>query len=328
MELNINEIITDPFILREGYIHRDGFVFTFGQEFPAVFNRIVIRSPQRGRSDGMRMGYSTRTLVEHIEFIHTYQIEKALLICDKLDFILECPTIKDIEVWPSYEAGPAFDYSALYSMPNLRRIDCRTVYGDSEQYRTTVNYSKIAGLEGISMVGDGHIGYANVSTLKELWISGNRRIRNFFDASCSIVLQEATFLKCGIQNLEGIETHSNLRALSLWHNYSLTDISALERVSKTLSELSIDACGKINDFTVLNSLGNLEYLSLDGSNTLPNLAFLQKMRALKVFTFTMKVEDGDLSNCMEIPYVSCKNRKHYNLKDKDLPKSLPQDRLI
>lgn len=35
----------------------------------------------------------------------------------------------------------------------------------------------------------------------------------------------------------------------------------------------------------------------------------------------MKVEDGDLTPCLQVPYVhSVKNRKEYNLKDKDLPK--------
>lgn len=34
----------------------------------------------------------------------------------------------------------------------------------------------------------------------------------------------------------------------------------------------------------------------------------------------MNVEDGDLSKCLNVPYVNCKNRKHYNLKNKDLPK--------
>ena len=35
----------------------------------------------------------------------------------------------------------------------------------------------------------------------------------------------------------------------------------------------------------------------------------------------MNVQNGDLSPCLNLSYVYCqKNRKHYNLKDKELPK--------
>ena len=36
----------------------------------------------------------------------------------------------------------------------------------------------------------------------------------------------------------------------------------------------------------------------------------------------MNVMDGDLSLCMNVPYASCRNKKHYNLKDSDLPKQI------
>lgn len=324
VRLDINEIITDYHILCEGYIYRDGFVFTFGQNNPAILNRLVIRKPERARANETRMGYSYRSLEEHIALINEYQIEKVHIMCDDLSFILKCPSIKDIKVLPSYDAKENFDYSVLYRMPNLRSISCGTLYGDCGQYKTTVNYSMIKGLEEISMVGDGHIGYEKVPTLKEMWISGNKKIHSFEGISCSPILQEVTFLRCGVQSLDGIENHKMMKSLTLWHNYSLRDISALAQVSDTLTELVIDACSKIKDFTVLDCLDNLEYLSLDGNNTIPNLDFLKKMKRLKVFTFTMNVENGDLSKCIDVPFVSCRNRKHYNLKDKDLPKNIPQ----
>ena len=34
----------------------------------------------------------------------------------------------------------------------------------------------------------------------------------------------------------------------------------------------------------------------------------------------MNVTDGDLTSCKNIPYVYCKDKKHYNLKNDDLPK--------
>ena len=53
------------------------------------------------------------------------------------------------------------------------------------------------------------------------------------------------------------------------------------------------------------------------------LDFLRRMPKLKTFVLSMTVEDGDLTPCLEIPYASCdKIKRHYNLKEKDLPKNL------
>lgn len=61
-------------------------------------------------------------------------------------------------------------------------------------------------------------------------------------------------------------------------------------------------------------------LRLDGGQTLPDLSFLRNMPKLRIFTFSMTVEDGDLRPCLDVPYVYCsKIKRHYNLKGKDLP---------
>lgn len=317
----INDIVTDPYTLRQGYIYRDGFVFREGQQYPSIFNRIFIRKPERAKIDESTRGFADRTLEEHIELINMYKIEKAHIICDNLDFILECPSLNDIVVWPSLDADEKFDYSVLYKMPWIKRLSCKIRYGELEQHKATLDFSKVAGLENITMYGDGYRGYDLVQNLKTLWISENKKIRSFQGLSCSPVLKEVTFLGCGLRSLEGIDNHKMIKSLTLWHNYSLTDISALADISESLTELSIDACSKIKDFSVLSKLENLEYLQLDGNNILPNLDFLKNMKKLKIFGFRMNVADGDLSNCMKIPYVFCKNRKHYNFKDKDLPKN-------
>ena len=71
----------------------------------------------------------------------------------------------------------------------------------------------------------------------------------------------------------------------------------------------------------LEELENLETLYLEGNNSIPNLKFLDKLKNLQVFGFDVNVEDGDLSPCLRLPTVWCyQGRRHYNLKNKDLPK--------
>lgn len=207
-------------------------------------------------------------------------------------------------------------------MPYIKKIECRTVYGLCDEFKTILDCSKINGLEEITMYKHGVTAYNKVKKLRKIWMFGNKDIQDMNNFSCSSKLQDVTFLSCSIKSLEGIENYKTIDSLTLWHNYSLKDISSLKYISNNLKELNINACSKIKDFSVLKSLYNLEYLCLDGNNKLPNLDFLKNMKKLKVFTFTMNVDDGNLNNCMNIPFVYCKNRKHYNLKDKQLPKNL------
>ena len=111
--------------------------------------------------------------------------------------------------------------------------------------------------------------------------------------------------------------------LTVDYDRTLTDLSALVEVQSTLRELSIENCPQITDFSCLAELTALQSLSLYGSNTLPDLAFLRNLTNLKFFVFSMNVADGDLTPCLAIPYARCdKGKKHYNLKDKNLPKNL------
>ena len=327
MEISINETITDWCTLNEGFIYRDGFVFTRGKSNSAVFDRLVIRVPMRTRANERKQGYSYRSLDEHIALVNKLQINKVRAICDDLHFLLQCPSVSDVQVSPSYDAPEAFDYSPLYKMPCLRRLDCQTVYGTCEQYKTTIDYSQIQGLEYIAMVGGGHVGYEKLPHLRELWISQNRTHKNFEGISYSDDLEKITVIQSKLQTLNGIEAFSNLKSLVMYNNYSLRDISALQNTAETLRYLVIENCSKIKDFSSLASLSRLQHLQLYGNNTIPNLTFLRNMPQLKTFTFTMNVEDGDLSLCRNIPYVSCKSRKHYNFKDAQLPKILEEENL-
>ena len=79
----------------------------------------------------------------------------------------------------------------------------------------------------------------------------------------------------------------------------------------------------IKDFSFLHSLTNLEWLNLYGSQTLPDLSFLDNMPNLKMFDFSMNIADGDLDRCMRIEKAVCHRvHRHYNLKNKELRKKI------
>lgn len=124
-----------------------------------------------------------------------------------------------------------------------------------------------------------------------------------------------------IKSLDGCQQIKKLQCLYLYYNRSLSDISALEGVKDSLKALRIENCAKIKDFSVLEKLENLELLDLSGSNEIPNLSFIRKLKNLKVFVFSVNVLDGDITSCKDLSYAACvRGRKHYKMKDRDLPK--------
>ena len=205
-------------------------------------------------------------------------------------------------------------------MSQIKSLQCSTIYGYREEFSTFIDCSKINGLEDIHVTNFGYKNFNTVETLKGLSLS-NYEKRDISEAFSSSILDTLSIFQSKIITLEGIQKSQKMQCLYLYYNRSLQDISALKKVKRTLRALRIENCPKINDFSVLSELENLELLELSGSNELPSLSFLKKMKNLKTFIFNMNVKDGDLTPCLDLSYVySEKNRKHYNLKDTDLPK--------
>lgn len=321
MKLEIEKKITDLDALRRGYVIREGFVFAKTTHAP-IFDSLVIRNPRDAVGSAIHAPTSQWSLEEHIQLIREHQLEKAVIICRDLSFIIQCPSLRNLAVYPDIDSKNDFDYSPLYQMPNIRELFCVTTYGYKDQFHSAVDYSKIPGLTGISAAGNGHFGYEKATQLESLWLSGSKRHDDFSNISCSAALKDVTMMQCGIKSLNGVEKYPQMEQMALYHCRSLADISALAHVTGSLRDLTIESCPKITDFSVLGELHQLKHLHLYGNNTLPDLSFLNNMRNLEIFCFTMNVQNGDLSLCKNIPYVSCKNRKHYNCKDHDLPKNL------
>lgn len=317
---DFQEIITESFVLQKKYIVRNGFVFTT-ITYPAnVYDAIVIKFPLDVPCFSPRINGASYSLEEHITFINIHNVEKALIIANNIEFIKMCPSLKHLRIIPSDNAGPNFDYSPLYVMPQIKSLQCLTQYGYRGEFFTTVDCSRIKGLEDIHIVNSRYKNFSSIRTLKSLGLSHYAE-QNIADAFSSLMLDTLSIFQSKIRTLDGIEKSKKIECLYLYHNRNLHDICALERVAGTLRVLRIDGCSKITDFSVLEKLENLVLLELSGSNELSNLKFLRNLTKLKTFVFSMKVKDGDLSACLGLDYVYCeKNHRYYNYKDADLPK--------
>ena len=281
---------------------------------------LVILSPFDVMWESPVLARSQKTLEEHIQYIQENQFEKVYVVADDIAFLRQCPTITSLKIIPAYSAT-TFDYAPLYDMPNLKELNCQTVYGHKDALKADVDYSHFPSLQCVYASGaKGHRNLESVKGLRHLYLGQGQPASKALTGFDFSELEKLDLCQSPIRSLNGIDQAACMQKLRLSSCRSLEDVAALVSIGKTLTSLEIESCGKIKDFSWLYHLPNLENLVLFGSNTLPNLSFLDSMPNLKSFRFTMNVLDGDLGLCKNVPYVYCKNRKHYNLKDEDLPK--------
>ena len=276
------------------------------------------------RKEAIKIVTGGRELAAYRAYIEKHELEKAEIIMPDLQILRLCPSLKYLKIHPSYNAPKQFDFVPLYEMPEVKSLNCQNeYYVGRERYVSEIDYSKIHGLISVAFSANAKtLNYNRIETLKSLSVGGFRgKGCDLTDLFCSHELDTLELRQCRIYSLNGIETSRKMQCLYIYYNRSLSDISALGKIKKTLKALRIENCPKIQDFSVLGDLDNLELLELTGSNILPNLDFIKTMRKLKTFTFDMNVVDGNLSPCLNLSYVHCeRDRKNYNLKDKDLPK--------
>lgn len=271
---------------------------------------------------------SRKSLKEHIDYIQEKHIKKAIVVAEDIAFIRECPELEYLWILPAISAKN-FDFSPIYDLPNLKWLQCETMYGLGAMYENTekvkissVDYQHFPKLKKLQIKGaKGHENVHAANSVESLLLSfgfpSAKTLSGFLPGAS---LKSLDLSQSPVESLDGIEIAGQLQRLELAYNRRLTDISALRTVKDTLAYLSIEKCGKITDFSVLRELSNLQFLTLKGSNVLKDLSFLEGLPKLRNFHLTMNVEDGDLGRCCSIPFVKVQNRKHYTHKDIDFAK--------
>ncbi len=275
------------------------------------------------KKEAIKVVTGIRTIQEYQKYISENGIEMAEIIMPNLELLRICPTLKHLKISPSFDSLAEFDFSPLYDASEILSLNCQNQYGDRGQYISTIHYDKINGLVDLFIsVNKGTLGFNRIETLKSLRVGGFKGEKSdISDLFSSKELDTLQLTDCKIQSLNGIKKAPKMQCVYLKYNRSLKCIDEISSVRETLKALRIENCPKIESFSVLGELNNLELLELSGSNEIPSLSFLKKMKSLKTFIFNMNVKDGDLTPCLDLSYVySEKNRKHYNLKDVDLPK--------
>lgn len=301
-------------------VNRGGFKFRTGHKL-YIYNDLIVFSPDTAQADGMYYGGPERTLEEHIALINTLKLDKATVIAEDLSFLPRCPSIKHLSIQHARGQTAELDFSPLYELPHLESLSIAAPnMGLTKGPAIRIDFSRLPQLRHIGVCTNDKYNYSMAPMLESLWISSSKRHTDMNNLSCSPHLKRIDLLCCSMKSLDGIEKYP-LQVLNMSYLRGMENISALNNCAHTLRGLFIEACGKIKDFSCLYNLVNLEHLELTGRNHLPDLEFLRSMPKLKTFVFSMEVDSGDLTPCLDVPYASCnKMKRHYNLSEKDLPK--------
>lgn len=304
--------------------YKDGFAFTSVTYPLNLHDGIIVKVDNHSDRMGPRYNIKNREVNEYINYINEKKIEKALIILDNLEILKFCPSLKYLEIYLSDQTLEDFDFSPLYNLPEVKYLLCSNEYGMFFDKQIKIDYSKVKGLLKLNVdVNKGTLNYNKIPTLRTLDIRHYKNNKkDLSDLFISEKLENLSITQSNIKSLKGIEKAEGLKTLHLYYNRSLDDISDLKKVKKTLKTLVIQSCGKIKDFSVLKELEYLEKLTIWGSNSIENLKFINNIKDLKLFDFDINVIDGDLTPCKNVSCVrSLINRRHYNLKDEDLPKN-------
>ena len=279
---------------------------------------IVIHHPSTAFCLSPFLPRSSLSLSEHIQYIRKNEIRKAIVVAENISFLQQCPCLEQLVIIPS-ETVDSFDYTPLYSMPNIKWLNCTTVWGEKGKHIAHIDYEKLPDVVHLTVMGKA--GHHHVNALQKLTTlylgQGAPSEGTLFNSISGDVLKHLSLCQSSVRSLAGVEAASGLIQLSLSYCRSLSDISALSNLRHSLRWLEIESCGKLKDFSPIQELDNLEYLFLRGSNSLPTLSFLSMLPKLQYFEFSMNCEDGDISVCDRIVGVRIKNRRHYNRKNSD-----------
>ncbi len=108
-------------------------------------------------------------------------------------------------------------------------------------------------------------------------------------------LEALSIIQGGMVSLDGIQACEHLRSVSLSYLPKLMDVKALSRVRR-VSRLEIDHCKNVDSYAFLESLQNLEHLTILDSAAIESLAFVNDMPRLRHLVLSRtEVANGDLS---------------------------------
>ena len=226
-------------------------------------------------------------------------------------FVQKFNNVKNLDIGNHYGDG---DNSFIYDLPNLEGLVI-SLYKDSDfildcsklpksQYSLNINIwskKKIIKIEQL-----------NETNLEHLYIS------DFDEKDLSVIstltnLKSLSITRSKIKSLKGIENLINLEYLSLGAVRSLVDISDIVACKK-LKRIDFDICWKLQDFSPIGELKEMEILELQDCKSLASIKFVAQLPKLKrlIALGTTVINDYDTTPAEHVAVFWGSYKAEYN----------------
>ena len=253
-------------------------------------------------------------LQEELNYIKNKNIISIALEDLYLNGIRDLSFLKEIDfVEEIYTGDTILDYSGIYYLEGLKKI---TVF--VEKNKPILDFSKFKDLEFLSI--DWYAKFPDLSNnlkLKELSIWKFRpKSQSFKEILLPPNLEFLHITESNILNLESLIC-PNLKTFEGYYCSKLESLIGIENILN-IETLILDYCGKLTQYDSLEKCTQLKKIILGNCGSLPTLNWLKSLKNVQHFSFwNTKLENGDVSPCFGVDYVSFKNSKTYNHKSEE-----------
>lgn len=235
-----------------------------------------------------------------VEYINKMQLNKVIVDLnafktDNLCFLNKIDNLKYLTIWGDGEC----DFSAIYNLDELvflELLNSSDFKLDKMKKLTFFSTNSLYKVKNIE----------KTFTLKTLQLIDPLGAYDMKDLTLLSKLNSIDTLSLyglRIESLSGIKEMTKLEVLLLRDLKCLQDINEIKYLSNTLNGLLIDRCKEIKDYTVLSSLHELHFLSLDNIKV-PALDFIKPLTSLNTFISSNSFFiDGDLSVVNDVQTV-------------------------
>ncbi|MDM1510164.1 hypothetical protein HX082_12240 [Myroides odoratimimus] len=116
-----------------------------------------------------------------------------------------------------------------------------------------------------------------------------------------------------IKTLNFLSKCSKIEYVRIEKASNLLSINELGASKDTIKELLLTKCSKFQDYSILGSLSNLDYLRILKCGSMKTTLFLEKLSSLRYGNIDIDIEDGNVNNILDKPIIF-KYYKHFSAK--------------
>ena len=226
-------------------------------------------------------------------------------------FVQKFHNVKNLDIGNHYGDG---DNSFIYNLQDLEGLVI-SLYRDSDFILDCSKLPKSIYSLNISIWTKKKIikiEQLNVTNLEHLYIS------DFDEKDLSVIstltnLKSLSITRSKIKSLKGIENLINLEYLSLGAVRSLVDISDIVACKK-LKRIDFDICWKLQDFSPIGELKEMEILELQDCKSLASIKFVEQLPKLKrlIALGTTVINDFDTTPAENVAVFWGSYKAEYN----------------